>query len=60
MGCTCSKAVAAATQDEIDRLTHKQARRQSKKGQHQDKAKNLTAEVPIIPAGEVDTVQEAR
>ena len=60
MGCACSKAVAAATQDEIDRLTSRKARRQDKRKQRQIKAKGSSPEVHVIPAGNLDTVHEAR
>ena len=60
MGCACSKAVAAATQDEIDWLTSKKPRRHNTAKQCQEKAKAQSLDLAYIPAAKLATVHEAR
>ena len=60
MGCACSKSVAAATQEDIDRLTGKQPRRKehSSKG-HQSPVK-YSEKTPTITETNFGAVREAR
>lgn len=60
MGCACSKAVAAATQEEIDRLTSKKARRQRKARKHAHAEGKKSPDTYKIAAEGTDSVHEAR
>ena len=60
MGCVCSRAVAAATQDDIDQLTSKKVRRQDKNKKRQPVLSKTSPNVPTIAALDADTVHEAR
>ncbi len=60
MGCACSKAVAATTQEEIDRLTSKKARRQRKAKKHALSEGKRSQDAYKIAAQSTDSVHEAR
>ncbi|CAK0783136.1 hypothetical protein CVIRNUC_006332 [Coccomyxa viridis] len=60
MGCACSKAVAAATQEDIDRLTGKQPRRKEHSSKRQYSPSRHSEKISTATETDVAPVHEVR